>query len=135
MSEPPDSNNDKLILELVACSRCGNPTMVKKGEKDLGGFVCDNCIRLEERKQKLTITVIKTQKEIEGDLKNFKNSLRLARSQQIKQKYFDKIKNTSEILTKSIELLHKIEDTKDEKYIDEYKKLFDQMRKDYEKKD
>ena len=66
-------------------------------------------------------------------MKNFKNSLRLARSQQIKQKYFDKIKHSSDVLSKSIELIQKIKETSDEKYIDEYKFLFDQMKKEYKK--
>jgi uncharacterized Zn finger protein (UPF0148 family) len=129
----PAPIDDKLILELVACSRCGNPFMVKKGQKSSSELVCNNCIKLEVRKKQLANSVIESQKEIETSLKNLKNSLRLAKSQQIKQKYFDKIKQTSEILSKSIKLLHKIEETKDEKYIDEYKSLFDLMRKDYNK--
>lgn len=131
MPAPENPNNEKLILKLVACSRCGNPFMVKKGEKGRTENICDNCIKLEERKRNLTNSVIKAQREIENDIKNFKSSLRLARSQQIKQKYFDKIKKTSDVLSKSIELLHKIEETNDEKYIDEYKTLFDQLKKDY----
>ncbi|MFX0011362.1 MAG: hypothetical protein ACFE9R_13685 [Candidatus Hermodarchaeota archaeon] len=131
MPAPEDPNNEKLILKLVACSRCGNPFMVKKGEKGKIENICDNCIKLEERKRTLTNSVIKAQREIENNIKSFKSSLRLARSQQIKQKYFDKIKKTSDVLSKSIELLHKIEDTNDEKYIDEYKILFDQLKKDY----
>ena len=131
MPAPDDPNNEKLILKLVACSRCGNPFMVKKGEKGKIENICDNCVKLEERKRTLTNSVINAQREIENDIKNFKSSLRLARSQQIKQKYFDKIKKTSDVLSKSIELLHKIEETNDEKYIDEYKILFDQLKKEY----
>ena len=29
----PDSNTDKLVLELVACNRCKNAFMMQKGEK------------------------------------------------------------------------------------------------------
>jgi uncharacterized Zn finger protein (UPF0148 family) len=134
MPAPEDPNNEKLILKLVACSRCGNPFMVKKGEKGRIENVCDNCIKLEERKRNLTNSVIKAQREIENDIKNFKSSLRLARSQQIKQKYFDKIKKTSDVLSKSIELLRKIEETNEEKYIDDYKTLFDRLKKDYDDK-
>jgi len=127
----PDSNDDKFILELAACLRCGNALMVSKGQKS-GEIVCDNCIKLEKRKKQLSDSVMQSQKEIESSIKGFKNSLRLAKSQQIKQKYFEKIKKTSDTLNKSIELLKKIEETKEEKYIDEYKKLFDQMKQDYD---
>ncbi|MFW9951098.1 MAG: hypothetical protein ACFFKA_13350 [Candidatus Thorarchaeota archaeon] len=133
MPAPENPNNEKMILKLVACSRCGNPFMIKKGHKSTDKLICDNCIKLEERIRLLTNSVIETQKVIEIDLKNFKNSLRLARSQQIKQKYFDKIKHSSDVLSKSIELIQKIKETSDEKYIDEYKFLFDQMKKEYKK--
>jgi len=46
--------------------------------------------------------------------------------------YYEKIKNHSDILTKSVELLEKIEETNEEKYIEEYKKLFDKLKKDVE---
>jgi len=126
----PDSK-DKLILELVPCLRCGNPFMVKKGQKESGNLVCDNCIKLEQRKRQLSNIVIESQKEIETSIKDYKNQLRLAKSQQIKQLYFNKIKQNSDVLSRSIELLKKIEETNDEKYIDEYKKLFDKMKKEY----
>jgi len=127
----PDSEDNKLILELVPCSKCGNPFMVKKGQKESGNLVCDNCIKLEERKKQLTSSVIASQKQIETSIKDYKNQLRLAKSQQIKQLYFNKIKQNSDVLSRSIELLKKIEETNDEKYIDEYKKLFDKMKKEY----
>ena len=130
----PKSNDDKLIVALVACSRCGNPFMIKKGQKKTGTLVCENCIKLEQRKQELSDSVKASQKEIENSIKGYKSSLRVAKSQQIKQIYFDKIKKTSDVLTQSVELLKKIEDTKDEKYIEEYKKLFDKMKEDYEEK-
>ena len=127
----PDSNQDKLVVALVACSRCGNAFMVKKGQKRTGNLVCDNCIRLEERKKQLTDSVKESQKVIEEDIKGYKNSLRVAKSQRIKQIYFDKIKKTSNTLNKSVELIKKIEKTKDEKYIEEYKKLFEEMKKEF----
>lgn len=130
----PESNDDKLVVALVACSRCGNPFMIKKGQKKTGNLVCENCIKLEHRKQELSDSVKASQKEIENSIKGYKSSLRVAKSQQIKQIYFDKIKKTSDVLTQSVELLKKIEDTKDEKYIEEYKKLFDKMKEDYEEK-
>ena len=127
----PDSNDDKLIVALVVCSRCRNPFMIKKGQKRTGNLVCDNCIKLEQRKKELTDSVKESQKEIEDSIKGYKSSLRVAKSQQIKQIYFDKIKKTSDVLTKSVELLKKIEETNEEKYIEEYKKLFDKMKEDY----
>jgi len=130
----PESNDDKLIVALVACSRCGNPFMIKKGQKKTGNLVCENCVKLMQRKQELSDSVKASQKEIENSIKEYKSSLRVAKSQQIKQIYFDKIKKTSDVLTKSVELLKKIEDTKDEKYIEDYKKLFDKMKEDYEEK-
>ena len=66
-----------------------------------------------------------------SSIKGYKNSLRVAKSQQIKQMYFEKIKKTSNTLNNSVELLKKIEETNDEKYIEEYKKLFEEMKKEY----
>ena len=127
----PELNDDKLIVALVSCSRCGNAFMIKKGQKKTGNLVCDNCIKLEQRKQQLAESVKESQVEFENVIKGFKSSLRVAKSQQIKQIYFDKIKKTSDVLTRSVELLKKIEETNEEKYIDEYKKLFDKMKEDY----
>ncbi|GAI70223.1 unnamed protein product, partial [marine sediment metagenome] len=64
-------------------------------------------------------------------IKGYKSSLRVAKSQQIKQLYFDKLKKTSTVLNNSVELLKKIEETNDEKYIEQYKKLFEEMKKEY----
>ena len=127
MPEP----NDKLIVALVECSRCGNPFMIKKGQKKTGELICDNCIKLEQRKKQLADSVIESQKKIESSIKGYKSSLRVAKSQQIKQLYFDKIKKTSTVLNNSVELLKKIEETNDEKYIEQYKKLFEKMKKEY----
>jgi len=127
----PDSKEDKLIVALVVCSRCGNAFMIKKGQKKTDDLVCDNCIKLEQRKKQLSDSVKESQKEIESSIRGYKNSLRVAKSQQNKQIYFDKIKKTSNTLNKSVELIKKIEETNDEKYIDEYKKLFEEMKKEY----
>ena len=129
----PDSNEDKLIVALVVCSRCGNAVMIKKGQIKTNDLVCDNCIRLEQRKKQLSDSIKESQKEIESSINGYKNSLRVAKSQQIKQIYFDKIKKTSNALNKSVELIKKIQETKDEKYIGEYKKLFEKMKEEYEK--
>ena len=127
----PDSNDKKFVLELVPCSRCGNPFMVSKGKASLEKLVCENCIKLEQRKKQLTESVLNNQKEIELSIKDFKNQLRLAKSQKTKELYFDKIKQRSKILSRSVELLKKIKETNDEKYIDEYKRLFELLKKDY----
>ena len=128
----PEYNDDKLIVALVVCSRCGNPFMIKKGQKKTGNLICDNCIKLEQRKRQLADSVKESQKEIENSIKSYKSSLRVAKSQQIKQIYFEKIKKTSEVLNRSVELLKKIEETNDEIYIEEFKKLFDKMKEDYD---
>ncbi len=127
MPEP----NDKLIVALVECSRCRNPFMIKKGQKKSGKLICDNCIKLEQRKKQLADSVIESQKDLENSIKGYKSSLRVAKSQQIKQLYFDKLKKTSTVLNNSVELLKKIEETNDGKYIEQYKKLFEKMKKEY----
>jgi uncharacterized Zn finger protein (UPF0148 family) len=150
MPEP----NDKLIVALVECSICGNPFMIKKGQKKTGELICDNCIKLEQRKKQLADSVIESQKNLENSIKGYKSSLRVAKSQQIKQLFFDKIKKTSTVLNNSVdqqikqlffdkikktstvlnnsvELLKKIEETNDEKYIEQYKNLFDKMKKEH----
>ena len=124
----PDSNENKLIVKLLACSRCGNAFMIQKGQKASQELVCDNCIKLEQRKKILSESIIESQKETETNIKEFKSQLRSAKSQQIKQLYFEKIKEESDYLSKSIELLKKIEETNDEKYIEEYKKLFEKLK-------
>ncbi|MFX1570948.1 MAG: hypothetical protein ACFFCV_21625 [Promethearchaeota archaeon] len=131
----PDSNSNKLTdLELIACDRCKNPFMIPKGEKlrkkqNNEEIVCENCIKLEERKKLLTSSVIESQKEIEISIKEIKNKIETAPTQDIKNTFYEKIKRQSEILTKSLELLKKIEETNDEKYIEEYKKLFEKLKK------
>jgi uncharacterized Zn finger protein (UPF0148 family) len=129
----PDSNDDKLVVELVACSRCGNPYMVKKGEKKAGELICDNCIKLEQRKKLLELgvidNVIESQKEIGNSFIEMRDQLSEAHFS--KKLYLEKIKKKSELLTKSIELLEKIHETKDEKYVEEYKKLFEKLKEDY----
>ena len=123
----PDSNDNKLIVKLLSCSRCGNP-FFQKGQKASQELVCDNCIKLEQRKKILSDSVIESQKETETNIKEFKSQLRSAKSQQIKQLYFDKIKEESDYLSKSVKLLKKIKKTNDEKYIEEYKKLFEKLK-------
>ncbi len=127
----PDSNDKKFVLELVPCSRCGNPFMKPKGKSATDELVCDNCIKLEQKKKQLSDSVMIVQKEIESSIKDFKNQLRLAKSQKTKELYFDKIKERSSLLSRSVELLKKIDETNDEKYIEEYKKLYERLKQEY----
>lgn len=131
----PDSNADKLVLELVACDRCKNPFMMQKGEKlrkqeNNEEIVCENCIKLEQRKKQLVSSVVESQNEIKTSIKEYENQLELEKLQEKKKIYYEKIKKQSEILTKSVELLKEIEETNDEKYIEEYKKLFEKMKRE-----
>lgn len=127
----PDSKDNKLIVKLVQCSRCGNAFMIQKGQPKTEDLVCDNCLKLEERKKRLSHSVEESQKQMEVNIKDYKNQLRTAKSQQIKQLYFEKIKEQSSALSKSVELLKKIQETNDEKYIEEYKRLFEKMKEEY----
>ena len=61
-------------------------------------------------------------------IEEMKNALKLVKSQYRKDLYKEKIKKKSESLTKSVELLQKIRETNDERYIDEYKKLFEKLK-------
>ncbi|MFX1259795.1 MAG: hypothetical protein ACFFAN_18235 [Promethearchaeota archaeon] len=124
----PDSDGNKLIVKLVKCSRCGNPYMIKKGGKESGEMICENCIKLEQRKKQLATSVIDSQKVMQISIEEMKNALKLTKSQYRKDLYKKKIKKKSESLIKSVELLQKIRETNDEKYIDEYKKLFEQLK-------
>ncbi|MHA2393687.1 MAG: hypothetical protein ACXAEX_17250 [Promethearchaeota archaeon] len=126
----PDSNNDNFVLKLIPCVRCGNPFMVNTDQKNLVEYICDNCKKLEKRKKQLASSVIESQEEIKTSIKEYENQIELAESQDAKQMYYEKILKKSEILTKSVELLKKIEETNDEKYIDEYKDLFERLKKE-----
>jgi hypothetical protein len=133
----PDSNADKLLLELVACDRCKNPFMIKKGEKikkqeNNEEIVCENCIQLEARKKQLELgvlnNVIESQKEIEASILEVKDKIDISKANFNKQHFLEKIKKKAQRLAKSIELLQKIDESNEEKYIDEYKKLFEELK-------
>jgi len=130
----PQNDENKLILELKPCSRCGNPFMVKKGQ-DLVELVCENCIKLEARKRELQLgvfkEVVKVENKMENSIKEMTNSLSVSKGKFNKQFFLDEIKKRAEVLNRSIELIEKIEATNDEKYIDEYRKLFENMKKEY----
>lgn len=135
----PDSNADKLLLELVACDHCKNPFMMKKGEKlrkqeNNEEIVCENCIKLEERKKQLQLgvlnNVIESHKEIEASILEVKDKINISKTEFNKQQFLERIKKRSQALTKSIELLQKIDESNEEKYIEDYKKLFDKIKED-----
>ena len=135
----PDSNSDKLVLELVACDRCKNPFMMQKGEKlkkqeNNEEIVCENCIKLEERKKKLELgvlnKVIESHKEIEASIMEVKDKIDVSEAVFNKKQFLEEIKRKSQTLTKSIDLLQKIDDTNEEKYIDEYKELFEKLKEE-----
>ncbi|MFX1419180.1 MAG: hypothetical protein ACFE9N_09700 [Promethearchaeota archaeon] len=126
----PDSNNDKFVLKLVPCARCGNPFMVKKDQPKSVEKICENCIRLEERKKQLASSVIESQQQIKTTIKDYEDKLELEESQEKKKIFYDKIKKKSKILSRSIALLKKIEETNDEKYIEEYKQLFEKLKEE-----
>ncbi len=127
-----DSNNDKMILELVVCSKCGNPYMRKKGDDDKE-LICENCIKLEDRKRMLAIevfdNVIEVENEMEKCINEMKSQLNVHKAQFNKKFFLENIKNRSQALLKSIELIEKINETNNEKYIEEYKKLFENLKK------
>ena len=126
----PDSNDDNFVLKLIPCARCGNPFMVNKDKKNSSEFICENCLNLEQRKIQLALSVKESQKEIESTIKQYEDQLKSTDNQDTKQMYYEEILKKSEILTNSIELLKKIEETNDEKYIDEYKQLFEKLKKE-----
>ena len=130
-----NNNKDMPVLELKPCSRCGNPFLVNKDE-DLEKIVCENCIKLEQRKRELQLGVfdkiIEVESKMEASIQEMKNSLSISKGSFNKQFYLDKIKKRAEALWKSIELIGNIEDTKEEKHIDEYKELFEKLKNEYD---
>ena len=67
---------------------------------------------------------------MENSIKEMTNSLLLSKGGFNKKFFLDEIKKRAEVLNKSIELIEKIEATNEEKYIDDYKKLFENMKKE-----
>ena len=129
----PDSRDGKLDLKLVPCSRCKNPFLIKRKSIDeKKELVCDNCIKIEQRKRDLQKDVmenmIKVENQMEQSVVFMKNQLIEKESKFNKQYFMDQIKKRAKMLSKSIELLEKIEDTNDEKYIKEYVDLFEKMK-------
>ena len=134
---PNENDKDTQSLEpkeLVPCERCTNPFLIDKHQQ-LTGLVCENCIKLEKRKRALQLgifeEVIASEKIMDGSIKEMTNSLTVSKGTFNKDFYIEKIKKRAQALWKSIELIEKIEETNDEKYIDEYKDTFEKLKKDY----
>ncbi|MBY9007919.1 MAG: hypothetical protein KGD63_14350 [Candidatus Lokiarchaeota archaeon] len=123
-----NSNNSKLFLELIPCSRCGNAFMRSPGKDE---NICENCRKLEIRKKSLEKEIFDVQHKIEDKIIDLKTELSHQDEKYNKQYFVDRIKFGSNALKKSIELLKKIEETNDEKYIEEYQKLFEKIKNDY----
>ncbi len=75
--------------------------------------------------------VVAVENKMEDSIKEMTNSLLLSKGTFNKQFFLDEIKKRAEVLKKSIELVEKIEATNEEKFIDEYRKLFENMKKEY----
>ncbi len=112
---------------------------MKKGEKlrkqeNNEEIVCENCIKLEERKKQLELgvlnNVIQSHKEIEASILEIKDKIDISKTEFNKQLFLERIKKRSQALTKSIELLQKIDESNEEKYIEDYRKLFEKLKED-----
>jgi len=139
----PENGNNKNLknLALRACDRCKNAFFAEnytEGQE----LVCDNCIKLEQRKNELELgvleNVIESNKQMDTCIIEMKNNLTvnkeindtMEKKPYSKQEYLTNIKKRAKTLTKSIDLLEKIDETQDEEYIDEYKSLFEKMKRD-----
>jgi len=141
MKMPENDKKSSLLGELVVCVRCKNPFMGKRVEGQ--ELVCDNCIKLAERKKELELgvldNVIESNKQMDQCIIKMKDTLTLDKQNSTtvepkkftKQDYFENIKKRAQTLTKSIDLLEKIDETQDEEYIEEYKKIFQALRDEH----
>ena len=129
----PNSGENKLVVHLVTCERCKNPFMKQKGD-DLTDLVCDNCKKLRQRKCELQLKVldnfIEVENKMEDSIKEMKNQLTDTRGEFNKEFFLEKIKKRAQDLAQSVELLEKIEDSSEEKFVDKYKELFEKMKRD-----
>ncbi len=118
-----NDKNGNLLGELKACIKCKNPFMAKQKQE-----VCDNCIKLDLMKQELSQGIKLWKTELEGSIKKMETEVDQIQSK--KEIYLERIRKRTVLVNKSINLLKKINETQDEKYIDEYKALFEQMKKE-----
>ena len=130
---PGHDENSNFVLELKPCDRCGNPFMVKIGElKSNQEIVCENCIKLEQRKKELMLgvfdKVIEVENKMESSINEMKAQLNVAKGTFNKQFFMSQIKRRADALKKSIELVEQIDATNDEKFIDDYMRLFEKLK-------
>jgi len=112
-------------LKLTPCKNCGNPFF---RDENNPSEICKNCIKLEERRKR-TAPLRKKQDEMRKAIEEMKFELIKTRSELRKKEIKQKIQNKSDLLTKSVELLQKYEETGDESFIDEYQRIFEQLKK------
>lgn len=140
MRHMTDDDKKKLDVELTVCSRCKNPFFFdSKNENKIElkpdqEIVCDNCIKLEQRKKALMLgvfdKVIEVENKMENSINEMKSQLNVAKGTFNKQFFLKQIKRRADTLKKSIELIEKIEDTNDEKFIEDYINLFEKLKKE-----
>jgi hypothetical protein len=81
---PNNNEKNEFVLELKSCERCGNPFMVKRAEfKNDQELVCENCIKLEQRKKELMLgvfdKVIEVENKMEASINEMKSQLNVAK--------------------------------------------------------
>lgn len=107
-------------LELTPCKSCGNPFFK---DKNYTSDICENCILLEQRRKRTA--PLKLDNEVMGEaIEEMRIKLNLTRSSMKQEDIKKKIKSKSDLLSKSVELLRKFEETGDESYIEEYQRVF-----------
>ena len=131
---PSHDDNKKLDVKLIVCSRCNNPFFQEKELKPDQEIVCENCIKLEMKKKELMLGVFDRVLEVENKMENsineMKAQLNVAKGTFNKQFFLKQIKRRADSLKKSIELVEKIEETNDEKFIEEYVNLFEKLKQE-----
>jgi uncharacterized Zn finger protein (UPF0148 family) len=132
---PSHDEDSDFVLELKPCDRCKNPFMVKIGElKPDQEIICDNCIKLEQKKKELMLgvfdKVIEVENKMEDSINEMKSQLNVAKGTFNKQFFLKQIKRRAEALKKSIELVEKIEETNDEEFIEDYVNLFEKLKRE-----
>ena len=129
---PSHDDNKKLDVTLIVCSRCNNPFFQEKELQPDQEIVCENCIKLEERKKELMLgvfdKVIEVENKMENSINEMKAQLNVAKGTFNKHFFMNQIKRRADALKKSIELVEKIEQTNDEKFIEEYVSLFEKLK-------
>ena len=72
--------------------------------------------------------VIEVENKMENSINEMKSQLNVAKGTFNKQFFLKQIKRRADTLKKSIELIEKIDDTNDEKFIEDYINLFEKLK-------